>query len=91
MRYSGFYTVPLEVPVPLEPGERFAVILEAETPGAIHPLAVEFRADHATEAADVTDGEGYVSADGINWESLEEHHQCNLCLKAYTDKREVRG
>ena len=91
MRYSGFYTVPLEVPVPLEPGERFAVILEAETPGAIHPLAVEFRADHAPEAADVTDGEGYVSADGINWESLEEHHQCNLCLKAYTDKREVRG
>lgn len=85
VRHSGFYTVPLETEEKLEPGERFALVIKAVTPGAVHPMAVEYQADDATAAADVTDGESYISLDGTLWESLEEKYQCNLCLKGYTD------
>lgn len=82
--YSGFYTIPLAVPEKLEQGERFAVILEVETLKEVHPLAVEYQADHATADVDVNDGESYISPDGVRWEPMESRYQCNLCLKAYT-------
>lgn len=84
--YSGFYTIPLTVPVKLEQGERFAVILEVETLKEVHPLAVEYQADHATADVDVNDGKGYISPDGVRWEPMESRYQCNLCLKAYTKR-----
>ena len=58
-----------------------------KTPGAVHPLAIEYRADDATSMADIDDGEGYISAGGAVWERAEESYQCNLCLKAYTTIR----
>ena len=73
--------------IELEPGERFAVILYVKTLGAVHPLAIEYRADDATSMADISDGEGYISAGGAVWERAEENYQCNLCLKAYTTIR----
>ena len=71
-------------PVMLKPDQRFAVILYVKTPGAVHPMAVEYQADDVTRTADVTDGEGYISPDGKVWESAEQRYKCNLCLKAYT-------
>ena len=85
LKCSGFYTIPLKVPENLKPGERFAVILEVRTLKAVHPLAVEYQADDATAEADITDGEGYISPDGVGWEPMESRYQCNLCLKVYTD------
>ena len=32
----------------------------------------------------IKDGEGYISKDGTNWESVEEKANGNLCLKVYT-------
>jgi len=86
VEYSGFYTIPFEEPERLEPGERFALVLEVRTPGVVHPVAVEYQADDATSSADATDGESYISLDGSKWEPMEERYQCNLCLKGYTDK-----
>ncbi len=83
--YSGFYTVPLREPEWLEEGERFALVLKVSTPETVHPIAVEYQADDATAAVDVTDGESYISLDGSRWEPLEERYQCNLCLKGYGD------
>ena len=68
----------------LKKGQRFAVILHITTPGAVHPMAVEYQADDVAKTVDVTDGEGYISPNGKNWESAEQQYQCNLCLKAYT-------
>lgn len=87
LEWAGFYTIGLDEPEALEAGERFAIILEVETMSAVHPLAVEYQADELTEAADVTDGEGYISYDGQLWERLEDRYQCNLCLKGYTRVR----
>ncbi len=84
VRDAGYYMVSLDEPVMLKPDQRFAVILYVKTPGAVHPMAVEYQADDVTRTADVTDGEGYISPDGKVWESAEQRYKCNLCLKAYT-------
>ncbi|MFR2488609.1 MAG: lectin like domain-containing protein, partial [Hungatella sp.] len=36
---------------------------------------------------DISDGEGYISPDGVNFTRVEEEQKCNLCLKAYTTDR----
>lgn len=84
---AGFYTVPLPETVALEPGERFAVIVRLTTPGAVHPVAVEYDTGDGKCRIDLTDGEGYISPDGSQWERVEESQNCNLCLKAYTKER----
>lgn len=82
--YAGYYTIPLAEPVGVAPGERFAVLIEVKTPGAVHPMAIEYDAQDGRCQVDLTDGEGYISADGDLWESAETQQACNLCLKAYT-------
>lgn len=80
----GYYTIKTEKKVALNAGERYAILLYINTPEAIHPMAIEYAADEATKDADLTDGEGYISANGTRWEHVEEAFSCNLCLKAYT-------
>lgn len=81
---SGFYTIPLPEAVSLKAGERFAVMVRLTTPGAIHPIAVEYDTGDGKCRIDLTDGEGYISLDGSQWEHVEESQSCNICLKAYT-------
>ena len=88
VKNSGYYTIALDEAVELQPGQRFAVILHVTTPEAVHPLAIEYQADDATRYVDLSDGEGYISARGVLWESVETKHGCNLCLKAYTKVKE---
>lgn len=82
---AGFYTVPLSREVALNAGERYAVALCLETPEAVHPMAIEYLADEATKHVDLTDGEGYISAEGKRWVHVEDIFACNLCIKAYTN------
>ena len=81
---AGYYTISLNEPKMLKSGQRFAVILHVKSPGAVHPMAVEYQADDVTRTAIMTDGEGYISPDGKIWESAEQQYKCNLCLKGYT-------
>lgn len=83
LRYAGYYTIPFSEPMELEEGERFAVMIKLHTPGAIHPMAIEYDAGDGRCLVDLTDGEGYLSADGEVWEKAETEQNCNLCLKAY--------
>ena len=84
MKNAGYYTIPLEQAISLEQGEKYAVMVYINTPEAIHPMAIEYAADEATKNADLTDGEGYISANGGRWDHVEETASCNLCIKAYT-------
>lgn len=88
MAQGGYYTVRLQSPVELTAGQRYAVVVEIETPGALYPVATEYAADETTENADISDGEGYISHGGTIWTRTEEEHACNVCLKAYTNDRE---
>lgn len=86
---AGYYTVDLDEPVQLEAGKKFAVVVKAVTPGSEYPAAAECEADEMTQNVDLSDGEGYISHNGILWSSSEEEYSCNICLKAYTDTEKV--
>lgn len=81
--YSGFYTVPFEVPFALKTGQRFVIMTEIESAGTAKPVAVEYAAGERTRNVDIEDGEGYISPDGIHWQRTETELKCNVCLKAY--------
>lgn len=81
---AGYYTVKLDEQV-LITSKKYAVIVKIDTPNSQRPVAVEMSKDYATLTVDVSDGEGYISLHGDEWERIEEQYNCNLCLKAYTD------
>ncbi|MDO4331037.1 MAG: lectin like domain-containing protein [Lachnospiraceae bacterium] len=83
-RDAGFYTVELQKELSLEPGEQFWAAVKIKTPKAVHPVAIEYQAPDSGADIDLSDGEGYLSADGEQWVSAERSQGCNLCLKAYT-------
>ncbi|MBS6955697.1 MAG: peptidase [Enterocloster asparagiformis] len=87
LRYAGFYTVPLDQKIMLDDGEKFAIIVKITTPGTVHPVAIEYDAGDGMAEIDLSDGEGYLSFDGDNWEHVEETQKCNVCLKVYTSQR----
>ena len=81
---AGYYTIPFDKAVPVEPGEKYAVILFISTPDAVHPLAIEYAADAATKNVILDDGEGYVSANGYEWADVNTVEKCNICLKVFS-------
>ncbi len=85
---KGYYTVPFLNPVSVKKGSRFAVILSITTPGMEQPMAIEYTSDRMADAVDISDGESYISGNGLDWDSVEEASKGNLCLKAYADRTE---
>lgn len=88
---AGYYTIPFDREIALDAGERYAVVLYIKTPDAVHPLAIEYAADSATEDVVLDDGEGYISANGFDWEDPKNIEDCNLCIKAFTKNRQNDG
>lgn len=84
---AGYYTIELNQQVSVEAGERYAVVLHITTPGAVHPLAIEYDADIATKNVVLDDGEGYISANGYKWENVNQVEECNLCIKAFSNNQ----
>lgn len=87
IRNTGYYTIKLEEPIQMASGCHYAVVVYIKTPGAVHPVAIEYCVGEATKDVDLSDGEGYISLSGKNWEHVEDTKNCNICLKVYT-KRE---
>lgn len=85
---AGYYTIRFDAPVEVESGERFAVMIYITTPNAVYPMAIEYAADELTADVDISDGEGYISIRGSQWNRVEEQVQSNLCIKAYSRIRE---
>ena len=85
---AGYYTIRFNNPVEVEAGERFAIMIYITTPNAVYPMAIEYAADELTEDVDISDGEGYISIRGSQWNRVEEQAQSNLCIKAYSSVRE---
>ena len=84
----GYYTVELDTPVQLQKGTRFAVIVEINTPGSTHPIAMEMNVDDSRTGTVSTEGkESYISNTGTSWERTQTSSDCNVCLKAFTKDR----
>lgn len=84
---AGYYTIDFKQDIEIREGEKFAVILHIVTPDAVHPLAIEYAADEATADVVLEDGEGYISTNGSAWENVKDVIDCNLCIKAFSNKR----
>lgn len=82
---AGYYTIEFDEPIYVEEGKEFAIIVGLSTPGNSRPIAIEHRADEYTANADMSDGKGYISKNGLEWESVSGETEANLCIKAYTD------
>ena len=85
---AGYYTIRFNNPVEVKAGERFAIMIYITTPNAVYPMAIEYAADELTADVDISDGEGYISIRGSQWNRVEEQAQSNLCIKAYSSARE---
>ena len=84
----GYYTVPLDEPQELAAGERFAVAVNIRTEGVKKPVAVETKKDRYTVNVTTEGKESFISLAGGTWENTQEEYGTNVCLKAYTDKKE---
>ncbi len=84
--YAGYYTVSFGSDISLAAGQKYAVIVEINTPGSLHPVAVEMSAgDNKTATINTAGKESYISLDGISWSCTQTDSNCNVCLKAFTD------
>ena len=81
---AGYYTVNMKEPIYMEEGKTYAVVVKVHTPEADYPVATEYMADEATEEADLSDGDGYISHNGAKWTGTETEYGCNVCMKLYT-------
>lgn len=82
---KGYYTIKFNSAKPVKAGESFAIVLYVNTPDTKRPLAVEYATDKMTEAVDITDGKGFISNNGLDWENVEDTVSSNLCIKAYAN------
>ncbi len=81
---AEFYTAEFSEGIPLFAGQRYAVIVEVDSQENDYPVATEYAGDEATKSADISDGEGYISHNGLVWTRTETAHGANVCMKAYT-------
>ena len=85
---AGYYTIDFKDAVPVNPGERYAVVLYVYTPGATHPMAIEYDSgSRFLDNIDLNDGEGYISYSGNSFINVKEKQECNLCIKAFTNSK----
>lgn len=85
---AGYYTIDFKDAVAVDKGERYAIVLYVYTPGATHPLAIEYDSgDKFLEKIDLEDGEGYISFAGNQFINVKEKQDCNICIKAFTNDR----
>ncbi len=85
VKNKGFYTIEFDEKITVAEGEKFAVVVEIMTPDTIYPVAVEYDGADIQKEIDLSDGEGYISSNGIHWENTEKKYSCNICLKVYTN------
>ncbi|MBQ2532798.1 MAG: hypothetical protein II545_04060 [Lachnospiraceae bacterium] len=89
VKNAGYYTVSFDNGVVVSPGELFAIVIHITTPGADHPMAIEYQSARMEAGyVDLSDGVGYISRNGLDWENVEDKASGNLCLKAYTKRNE---
>ena len=69
-------------------GEKYAVVVYVYTPGATHPMAIEYDSgDKFLDNIILDDGEGYISYSGKQFINVKDKQECNLCIKAFTNDR----
>ena len=86
LKDAGYYTIDFKQAIPVAEGSKYAVVVYVKTPGATHPMAIEYNTgEDALANVDLGDGEGYISYAGNVFINVKEKQDCNLCIKAFTN------
>lgn len=86
---AGYHTIPLTTPVPVIPGERFAVALLLNTPGYNFPLTLEYAVADYSSGATASPGQSFYAYDDNgapgSWSDLTTWNAtANFCIKAFS-------
>lgn len=85
---AGYYTIDFETDIPVAKGDKYAVVVYVYTPGATHPMAIEYDSgDRFLDNIILDDGEGYISYTGNQFINVKDKQDCNLCIKAFTNNK----
>ena len=85
---AGYYTIDFEQAISVKKEQKYAVVVYVKTPGATHPMAIEYDSgDKFLDNIILDDGEGYISYTGNQFINVKEKQDCNLCIKAFTNDR----
>ena len=85
---AGYYTIDFERDIAVKAGQKYAVVVYVHTPGATHPMAIEYDSgDRFLDNIILDDGEGYISYSGTHFINVKDKQECNLCIKAFTNDR----
>ena len=85
---AGYYTIDFERDITVKAGQKYAVVVYVHTPGATHPMAIEYDSgDRFLDNIILDDGEGYISYSGTHFINVKDKQKCNLCIKAFTNDR----
>lgn len=86
---AGYYTIDFEQDIPVCAGEKYAVLIYIHTPGATHPMAIEYDSGNKfLDSIILDDGEGYISYSGTKFINVKDKQDCNLCIKAFTNDKD---
>ena len=86
---AGYYTIDFGKDIAVKAGQKYAVVIYIYTPGATHPMAIEYDSgDKFLDTVILDDGEGYISYAGTKFINVKEKQDCNLCIKAFTNDRD---
>jgi len=85
----GYFTIDLDNPVAIAPGDRFAIIVQlSASAGAYAPI--EYAIGGYSSLAESDPGESFLSLNGSTWQDLTEiESTANFCLKAFTATKSV--
>jgi C1A family cysteine protease len=87
----GYYTIPLDSPVSLTPGQPFSVVVIYETPGYNYPIPAEGIYSGFSSGATSSPGQSFISSGGTSWTDVSAtSNQMNICLKAFTQATGVQ-
>ncbi len=84
----GYASIPLKASIPLLPNDRFSVVVKLQTTGDLSPVPLEHPVTGSTGVFTANPGEGFISADGAEWNDLTTYDgttyaKTSLCLKAF--------
>jgi len=83
--FKGWYTIALDTPVALLPGDGFGVVGKFTTDDYAYPLPIEEPIFGYSSRASAKPQQSYVSHDGSEWTDLTTlQSDSNTCIKAFT-------
>lgn len=91
--YAGFYLIPLDRNIMVEPGDTFSIVFElGKESGGRAIIGCEFASDNYRHSeTEANSGESFYIYSGNRWIDFGIQENSNLKIKAYTDNTEIEA